>query len=146
MGVSDVRDLDTFKLAREFKRRVYALVRAHPQAYSDLKYRSQLWDACASGESNIDEGFKRCNPGMFAQFLTSSRASLSEAVCRVEDGVDRGYFSAEIAAPVLALGDRALRATAGLQRSQERYAAARKRARSRRAPRSATPQRTTPRT
>jgi four helix bundle protein len=128
MGVSDVRDLDAFKLAREFKRQVYALVRAHPIAYSDFKYRSQVWDACASGESNIDEGFKRFNPGVFAQFLKYSRASLSEAVCRVEDGVDRGYFTAEAAAPVLTLGDRATRTVAGLQRSQARQAEAQKRA------------------
>jgi four helix bundle protein len=123
MSVTSVRDLETFKRAREFKREVYALVRAHPAAYLDFKYRAQLWDAAASGESNIDEGFKRCSPGVFAHYLGISRASVSEAVCRVEDGVDRGYFTAAEIAPVVTLGTRTLTMIAALQRSQKRRAA-----------------------
>ena len=117
MGVKRLEDLIAFQLARAFKREVYALVRAHPPAFDDRGYRSQLWDAASSGEQNIREGFGRFTAAEFHQFLRYSRASIDEAKGRVEDGVDRGYFPVEACQDALTLGSRAGAAAAGLQRS-----------------------------
>ena len=54
---------------------VYALVRVHPSAAEDVRFRAQLFDAAASVEMNIAEGWRRHNAGEFSQFLRYSRAS-----------------------------------------------------------------------
>jgi|SRR5579871_1426710 len=107
MGVRKVEELDAFRLATQFKRSTYALVRANGLADADVRYRSQLFEAVASGESNIDEGFNRYVAGDMIRFLSYSRASNAEAQRRIKDGVDRGYFSPDQAEPALVLGRRA---------------------------------------
>jgi four helix bundle protein len=120
-GVSRVQELIAFQLARTFKRQVYDIVRNHPAAHGDWRYRSQLWDAASGGEANIDEGFQRFGPREFSRFLSYARASLSEARTRLLDGVDRGYFSAECCAPIAEIGARAISTVIALQLSQERF-------------------------
>lgn len=99
MGVRRVEELRAFQHARAFKREVYALVRASPDANCDLKYRSQLFESAASAEMNIAEGWRRFGAGEIAQFLRFSRASLEEAERRLRNGVDRGYFTMEVCGP-----------------------------------------------
>jgi hypothetical protein len=59
MGVKKVEDLIAFQQARAFKLEVYSIVRRHPAAYRDYRYRDQLFDAALSAEANIAEGWRR---------------------------------------------------------------------------------------
>jgi four helix bundle protein len=117
VGVRRIEDLVAWQLSREFKLAVYRLVKDHPRASSDLRYRDQLWQAASSGEANVDEGFHRYTAGEFVRFLSYARASVHEAVRRVADGIDRGHFTPVECDATLVLGRRAAAAIAGLQRS-----------------------------
>jgi hypothetical protein len=83
-------ELMAYQLCVRFKRGVYALVRKHPEAYRDYKWREQLWSAVADAE---------------------------EAQRRLIDGVHRGYYTEAECEPVLVLGRRSGAATMGLLRS-----------------------------
>ena len=93
MGVKRLEDLVAYQLALEFKKRVYALVRENPEAFRDYRYRSQLFEAVASIEANVAEGWRRFEAGEMSQFLRFALASLEEAKRRLMDGVHRGYFT-----------------------------------------------------
>src|SRR6476659_8448465 len=92
MRVRHVEELGAFEFAGRFVEEVHRIVRASPDAYNDLKYRSQLWEAADSVESNIGEGFKRGNPAEYVNFLRYALGSLDEARRRLRRGVSRGYF------------------------------------------------------
>ncbi len=59
MGVKKLEDLVAYQLAVEARKAVYALVRKHARADQDFRYRDQLFDAAASVEANIAEGWRR---------------------------------------------------------------------------------------
>lgn len=92
MGIRKIDDLIAFKVAREFKREVYALARASPGASGDSRFNSQLVSAASGVEANISEGFHRFSAGEFRQFIRYALASLAEADLRLKDGEDRSYF------------------------------------------------------
>ena len=121
VGVRRVEDLRAFQHARAFKCEVYALVRASPDANSDFKYRSQLFESAASVEMNIAEGWRRFGAGEIAQFLRFSRASLEEAEHRLRDGVDRGYFTLEACGPAIDHASRCGSATIALWKSLQPF-------------------------
>jgi hypothetical protein len=50
-------------------------------------------------------------------FLSYARGSAAEAITRLQDGVDRGYFTQAACEDALVLGRRTAAAIAGLQRS-----------------------------
>jgi four helix bundle protein len=106
VGVKKLEDLVAFLLAVEFKRGVYRVVKASPDAFADLRYRSQIFDAARSVEANIAEGWKRFSPADRARFFRIALGSLEEAKVRLRDGVDSGYFTAADCAEVLVLGNR----------------------------------------
>lgn len=93
MGISTLDELIAYQLCVRFKRAVYALVRKHPEAFRDYKWRDQLWSAVVA------------------------LASLEEAQRRLIDGVHRGYYSEAECEPVLTLGRRTGAATMALMRS-----------------------------
>jgi four helix bundle protein len=115
MGAKNLGELQAYLAARALKLEVYRLVRAHPEANSDFKFRSQLFEAVASNESNIAEGYRRFVPGEFAHFLSFAAASNQEAITRIQDGIDRGYFKAESCKLAFELADRSARLTTALQ-------------------------------
>jgi four helix bundle protein len=117
MGVRSLDELDAYRLSVEFRRSVYALVRAHPAADRDFRFRDQLFDAAAGVAAHIAEGFSRRTLREFRQFLSYARSSIAEALTWIEDGVDRGYFSKTSASAPIVLGRRAAGAVAALQRS-----------------------------
>jgi len=80
---------------------VYRLVRSHPAAHQDLRFRSQLFDAASGGEANIAEGFYRYGGREFRQFLRYALASIAEAELRLKDGADRGHYPAEACSSAL---------------------------------------------
>lgn len=126
MGVQRLEELRAFTLAVQFKLAAYALVHAHPAAENDARFRSQLFDAAASVEINIAEGWRRHSAGEFCHFLKYSRASLQEAERWIHDGVARGYYSADAIADVLTLADQCGRTTMALWKSLRPFAGRKK--------------------
>ena len=117
VGVARLEDLDAFQLALEFKLGVYSLVRKHGEAYRDFRWRSQLYDASLSVESNVAEGWRRFKKGETCQFFRYALASLEEAKRRLIDGVHRGYYSEGAIGPLLVLARRCGAATLAFIRS-----------------------------
>ena len=117
MGAKTLEELNAYQLCVRFKRGVYALVRKHPEAYRDFKWREQLWSAVADAEADIAEGWRRWRKNEMCQFLRYALASLEEAQRRLIDGVHRGYYGQAECEPVLVLGRRCGAATMALMRS-----------------------------
>jgi four helix bundle protein len=115
MGAKILEELNAYRAARTLKLEVYRLVRAHPDANSDYRFRSQLFEAAASNEVNIAEGFRRFLPGEFAHFLGFALGSREETVRRIQDGIDRGYFRPDACAAAFELAAEAGRLTTALQ-------------------------------
>lgn len=121
MGVQKLDDLIAYQAARTFKLAVYELVRKSAGASNDERYRNQIFDAAASVEMNIAEGFRRFSAAEFCQFLRYSRASLEETERWLQDGVMRGYFGDADLAPLRPLADIAGRKTIALWRSLQPF-------------------------
>ena len=100
---------------------VYRLMPRNSEAWSDFRYRSQLFDAASSVEANIAEGWRRFGAGEMVLFLRYALASLEEAKLRLKDGVDRGYFKLGDCAAVFELGNRCGAATMALLRSLQGF-------------------------
>jgi four helix bundle protein len=122
MRITRVEDLFAYECAVNFKEEVHRIGRASPEAYRDLKCRSQLWDAADAIDSDISEGFYRGNPGGNVNFLRYALASLAEARKRLLNGITRGYFGEADCKVALVWADRCKPATLGYLRSQQREA------------------------
>ena len=121
MGFKTLEEIKAYRAARAFKLEVYRLVRSRPAAEADHRFRSQLFEAAASAEANIAEGFRRYSTGDFSHFLRISRSSLEEARCRLQDGVDRGHFSNADCREALELAEEAARLIVGLIVSLQKF-------------------------
>ena len=117
MGVKNLDDLLVFRAAVALKLAVYQLVREHTEAQADHRFRAQLFDAAASVEMNIAEGWRRYAAGEFVQCLRYSRASLEETERWIRDGIARRHYTEADASDALALADRCGRMTMGLWKS-----------------------------
>ena len=125
MGAQKLEQLIAWQLAHEFKVEVYRIVNTSRAAVKELEYRSQLFGAAASGESNVAEGFYRFAAADFARFLGMARASMGEARVRLLDGVDRGFFERADCEEALRLADRAMACAVSLKTSLEPFMAKR---------------------
>ena len=121
MGVQNLEDLIAYRAARAFKLAVYELVRKSNGAQEDDRFRHQIFDAAASVEMNIAEGFRRFSAAEFCQFLRYSRASLEETQRWLDDGVVRGYFARSDLAPIQPLAESSARLTVALWRSLQPF-------------------------
>ena len=126
MGFKTLAEIRAYRAARALKLEVYRLVKAHASAYNDHRFRSQLFEAAASVEMNIAEGFRRYSAGEFAHFLRIARASLEEATRRIQDGIDRGYFTVADCKTAFDLGNETGRLTTSLITSLRPFATPRK--------------------
>jgi four helix bundle protein len=117
-GVRRYQDLDCWRLANELKLRVYEIIERSP-AKHDFDFRDQLRDAASSGPSNISEAFGHYRHPDAARLARIAKSSLTETHNHLGDGVDRKYWKAEDAAPLLALANRAIGATTGWIRHLE---------------------------
>src|SRR5262245_31740070 len=95
------KDLDTWKLAEEFKLEVFRLIRGSPEAKANFDFRKQLIKSARAVPKDIAEGFRRKSPIVFAQFLTYGLASLAEAEEHVKDGIQLEFFGEEDCAKAL---------------------------------------------
>jgi four helix bundle protein len=121
MAVQKLEDLFAYRAARDYKLAVYELVSKSSSAQKDDPFRHQIFDAAASVEMNVAEGFRRFSAAEFCQFLRYSRASLEETQRWLEDGVARGYFARADLVPIQPLAESAARLTIGLWRSLQPF-------------------------
>jgi four helix bundle protein len=121
-GVRNYESLFAWQLAEQFHQQVLTLVRHSSAASCNYGYRDQLLNASSDVSKDICEGFLRCSPLVFANFLGYALGSLGEAERRLKDGLIRGYFSQPECAEALLLARRCFTAIIRLKQSQIRYA------------------------
>jgi four helix bundle protein len=90
--VVSLEDLDVYRLAREFRRRIYQLTRKLPK---DERYClfTQMRRAAVSLTNNIAEGYGRFHFQENLQFCRQSRGSLLELVDDLNICRDESYVS-----------------------------------------------------
>ncbi len=105
MGVKSYRDLEVWKLSREFAREVYDMTSTFPM---DERFglTQQVRRAAVSVMSNIAEGSKRRSKQEFARFINIASGSLCEAESQLLLSADLQYLSAEIVDKALIRSDR----------------------------------------
>lgn len=89
--VKSFEDLEVYKLAREFRKRVYQLARKLPK---DEKYNlnGQMKRAAVSLTNNIAEGYGRYHFQENIQFCRQSRGSLYELIDDLNVCIDESYI------------------------------------------------------
>jgi four helix bundle protein len=118
MGIRRYQDLVAWQLANELKQKVYALADA-TTARDDRRFCEQIRDSSASAPRNLAEGFGCYLHPDFARYTRTAKASLVETHNHLGDGVDRGHWIPQEAAPLQQLADRAIGACVRLLRYLE---------------------------
>jgi four helix bundle protein len=85
--------LDVYKLARQFRKEIYRLIRNLPEE-EKFNLSSQMRRAATSLTNNIAEGDGRYHYQENIQFCRQSRGSLFELVDDLNICLDEGYFDA----------------------------------------------------
>lgn len=88
---SDFKDLDVWKVAREYRKEIWNLCKTFPH---DEKYRlvDQMLRASRSITSNIAEGYGRFHYQENIQFCRQSRGSAYEMIDHITVAVDCEYI------------------------------------------------------
>ena len=89
--IRSFEDLDVYKLAREFSRKVGKLIRMLPRE-EDFNLKPQMKRAKLSVTNNIAEGYGRYHYQENIQFCRQSRGSLCELIDDFNDCFDEGYI------------------------------------------------------
>lgn len=91
MTIRTFEDLDVYKLAREFRKKIYELTKMLPE---DEKYNlnSQMRRAALSVTNNIAEGFGRYHYQENIQFSRQSRGSINELIDDLNVCMDENYI------------------------------------------------------
>ena len=84
-------DLEVYKLAREFSRRVGKLIKILPRC-EDYNLKPQMKRAKLSVTNNIAEGFGRYHYQENIQFCRQSRGSVCELIDDFNECYDEGYI------------------------------------------------------
>ena len=91
MGFKLFEDLEVYKAAREFRKKIYQLIKELP---NEEKYNlaGQMRRAALSLTNNIGEGHGRFFYQENIQFCRISRGSLMELIDDLNVCIDEGYF------------------------------------------------------
>jgi four helix bundle protein len=89
--VHSFEDLEVYKLAREFSRKVSELIKRLPKE-EDYNLKSQMKRAKLSTTNNISEGFGRYHYQENIQFCRQSRGSICELIDDFNECYDEGYI------------------------------------------------------
>jgi four helix bundle protein len=91
MPYNTFEELEVYKLAREFRGKIYNLIKKLP---AEEKYNlvSQMRKAATSLTNNIAEGHGRYHYQENIQFCRQSRGSLSELIDDLNICIDQEYF------------------------------------------------------
>ena len=94
MAYKSFEDLEVYKASREFRKKIYQLIKELPP---EEKYNlgGQMRRASLSLTNNIAEGHGRYNYQENIQFCRISRGSLMELVDDLNVCIDEKYFSKE---------------------------------------------------
>ncbi len=93
-GSYSFEDLEVYREAREFRKKMYALLKKlSPEEKFNLA--SQIRRAATSLTNNIAEGHGRYHYQENIQFLRQSRGSLEELLDDINICIDEKYFSSE---------------------------------------------------
>jgi four helix bundle protein len=113
MVVRRFEELDAWRLADELKKAVYQIL-DQSAAGRDLNFYDQLRNSASSPPANISEGFGYYEHPQFARHVRIAIASLDETRNHLADGIDRRFWTADQATPLIRLANRARGACAGL--------------------------------
>ena len=91
MGFKTFEDLEVYKAAREFRKKIYKLIKELP-AEEKFNLVGQMRRAATSLTNNISEGHGRYHYQENIQFCRQSRGSLSELVDDLNICIDEKYF------------------------------------------------------
>jgi four helix bundle protein len=133
-GVRRFEDLEVYKLAAQLRVEVVTLSSSGAVA-RDYKFVDQIRDAARGAPRNIAEGFARCAPLEFHQFLSYAKASVDETKNHLYDGHESGYITSDERDRLVTLARRTAAAIMRLMRylespeAQRAYARMRKRVR-----------------
>lgn len=90
-GYGSFEDLDVYKMAREFRKKIYELIKKLP-AEEKYSLDSQMRRAIISVTNNIAEGHGRYHYQENIQFCRQSRGSLEEIIDDLNVCIDERYF------------------------------------------------------
>jgi four helix bundle protein len=91
MGYKTFEDLEVYKAAREFRKKIYKLVNGLP-AEEKYNLAGQMRRASLSLTNNIGEGHGRYHFQENIQFCRISRGSLMELIDNLNVCIDEEYF------------------------------------------------------
>ena len=91
MGYKSFEDLEVYKAAREFRKKIYKLIRGLPLA-EKYNLGDQMRRAALSLTNNIAEGHGRYHFQENIQFCRISRGSLMELIDDLNTCIDEKYF------------------------------------------------------
>ena len=110
------KNLDAYKVAKEFTIFVYALQRKFP-TYEQFAICDQLRRAAVSVPSNIAEGMGRMAIKERLHFLEISYASMIEVLCQLDISHSIGYITKEELDKAEEIGDHLSRIMSGLRKN-----------------------------
>jgi len=87
-------DLEVYKAAREFRKKIYRLAKELPE-YEKYNLAGQMRRAAVSLTNCIAEGHGRFHYQENIQFLRQSRGSLKELIDDINVSIDENYASVE---------------------------------------------------
>jgi len=91
MAYKTFEELETYKVAREFRKKIYTLVKKLPK-HEEYNLAGQMRRASTSLTNNIAEGHGRYHYQENIQFCRQSRGSLSELIDDINICIDERYF------------------------------------------------------
>lgn len=89
--IHSFEDLDVYKMAKEFSRKISELVKKLPNE-QDYNLKSQMRRAKLSMTNNIAEGFGRYHYQENIQFCRQCRGSICELIDDLNECLDEGYI------------------------------------------------------
>ena len=92
MGYKSFEELEVYKAAREFRKKIYKLVKGLP-AEEKYNLAGQMRRAALSLTNNLAEGHGRYHFQENIQFCRVSRGSLMELIDDLNTCIDEKYFS-----------------------------------------------------
>lgn len=90
MAIRSFEDLEVFKLARKFSKKISELIKKLPKG-EDYNLKSQMKRAKLSMTNNIAEGFGRYHYQENIQFCRQSRGSICELINDFNECFNEGY-------------------------------------------------------
>ena len=115
-SITDFKDLDAWKVARELRNEMYKVARSLPD-FEKFALASQIRRAACSITANVAEGFGRFSYQENVQFCGQARGSLFELRDHLTPCVDQNYVSAEEGRRLDHMGQRVAQLLNGYLRS-----------------------------